>query len=173
MNDRKKALMERLEAFFQNDEDVEEATIFTGEELGTPMDVLRVLVPDYGAGMLDILAEYTFLPVEEPEEVMYFSSVLTLLIDIPGEAVPALSIAISKLNFYLPYGSFCLNKDGTMLIFKNVSLLRSDHDDEKIYESIELAADNALFIPEKHLYSLQQVAEGTLLLNDFLEMLPE
>ena len=38
MNDRKKALMERLEAFFQNDEDVEEATIFTGEELGTPME---------------------------------------------------------------------------------------------------------------------------------------
>ncbi len=173
MNERKKAWLERLEAFFQNDESVEEATIFTGEELGTPMDVLRLLVPDYGAGMLDILAEYSFLPVGEPEEIMYFSSVLTLLIEIPAGAVPALSIAISKLNFYLPYGSFCLSKDGTMLIFKNVSLLRSDHDDEKIYESIELAADNALFIPEKYLYLLQQVVEGTLLLNDFLDMLPE
>jgi hypothetical protein len=172
MNERKKALMEKLEAFFQNDESVEEATIFTGEELGTPMDVLRVLVPDYGAGMLDILAEYSFLPVGEPEEVMYFSSVLTLLINIPAGAVPALSIAISKLNFFLPYGNFCLSKDGTTLIFKNISVLRSDHDDEKLYEDVELAADTALLIPERYLYMLQRVAEGTLQLNEFLDMLP-
>jgi hypothetical protein len=173
MNDRKRALLERLEAFFQNDEDVEEAMIFTGEELGTSMDVLRVLVPDYGAGLLDILGEYSFLPVEGSEEIMYFSSVLTLMVNIPGEAVPALSIAISKLNFYLPFGSFCLSKDGAMLVFKNISLLRSDHDDEKLYEDMELAADNALYIPERYLFLLQQVADGTLLLDAFLEMLPE
>ncbi len=172
MNDRKKALIERLEAFFQNDEAVEEASIFTGEELGTPMDVLRVLVLDYGAGLLDILGEYSFLPLEGPEEILYFSSVLTLLTNIPEAAVPALSGAISKLNFYLPYGSFCLSKDGSMLIFKAVSVLRSDHDDEKLYDDIELAADTALFIPESYLYQLQQVADGTLLLNDFISMLP-
>ncbi|MBR2186969.1 MAG: hypothetical protein IJ857_06490 [Lachnospiraceae bacterium] len=171
MSDRKIALLERLEAFFGNDEAVEEATIFTGEELGTPMDVLRVLVPDYGAGLLDILAEYSFLPVEG-EEVLYFSSVLTLLINIPEGAVPALSIAISKLNFFLPYGNFCLSKDGTVLVFKTVTALRSDHDDEKLYEDIELSADTALLIPENYLYLLQQVADGTLLLKDFLETLP-
>ena len=172
MSDRKKALLERLEAFFGNDEAVEEATIFTGEELGTPMDVLRVLVPDYGAGLLEILGEFSFLPLEGPEEVLYFSSLLTLMINIPEAAVPALSAAISKLNFYLPYGNFCLSKDGTILVYKTVSVLRADHDDEILYEDMELAADTALLIPEKHLYLLQQVAEGTLLLNDFLEMLP-
>ncbi|MCR5023793.1 MAG: hypothetical protein K6A90_05605 [Lachnospiraceae bacterium] len=172
MKERKKALIERLETFFKNDESVEEVSRFTGEELGTKMDVLRVLVPDYGAGLLDILAEYSFLPVEGPEEVMYFTSVLTLMINIPEEAVPALSIAISKLNFFLPYGNFCLSKDGTVLVFKTVSALKSDHDDEKLYEDIELSADTALLIPENYLYPLQQVADGTLLLKDFLETLP-
>ena len=53
-----------------------------------------------------------------------------------------------------------------------MSVLQADHDDEVLYEDMELAADTALLIPEKHLYLLQQVAEGTLLLNDFIEMLP-
>ena len=57
MSDRKKQLLERLETFFVNDEEVEEASIFTAEELGTPMDMLRVLVTGYGPGLMDVLAE--------------------------------------------------------------------------------------------------------------------
>ena len=173
MSDRKKQLLERLETFFVNDEEVEEASIFTAEELGTPMDILRVLVTGYGPGLIDALAEYSFVPFEGPQEVWYFSSVITIMTDIPKDGVLPLSGAIARLNFFLPYGSFSISRDGTMLVYKAVTALRADHDDEKLYEDIELAADTALLVAEDQTLLLTQVANGELLLNDYLESLPE
>ena len=81
MSDRKKQLLNRLENFFKNDEDVEEASIFTAEELGTPMDMLRVLVAGYGPELIEVLAEYSFIPFEGADEVWYFSSIITIMTD--------------------------------------------------------------------------------------------
>ena len=173
MADRKQALLKRLEGFFKEDETIEEASLFSAEELGTPMDMVRVLVTDYGPGLTDILAEYSFIPFEEADEVWYFSSVLTIDTDIPKEGVSALSCAIAKLNFYLPYGNFALSGDGRMLVYRSVAALRSDSDDEALYKDIELAADTALLVPEQYVELLSQVADGSLLLNDFLSTLPQ
>ncbi len=174
MAERKQALLKRLEGFFKEDETIEEASLFTADELGTPMDVLRVLVMDYGAGLTDILAEYSFIPFEgDDDEVWYFSSVLTIDTDIPKEGVSALSCAIAKLNFYLPYGNFALSGDGKMLVYRTVTALRSDADDENLYKDIELAADTAILVPEQYVQLLSQVADGSLLLNDFLSTLPQ
>ncbi len=173
MKDRKKKLLEKLETYFKKDEDIEEASLFTAEELGTPMDVLRVLVSGYGPGVMDILAEYSFIPFEGAEEVWYFSSVLTILTDIPKEAAPAVAGAIARLNFYLPYGSFGLSSDDSMLVYRSVTVLRSDHEDEKLYEDMELSADTALLIPERYTYLLEQISDGSLLMKDFLESLPK
>ena len=93
--------------------------------------------------------------------------------DIPKDGVLPLSGAIARLNFYLPYGSFCISGDGTMLIYKSVTALRTDHDDGKLYEDIELAADTALLVAEDQTLLLMQVAYGELLLNDYLESLPK
>ncbi|MCR4656178.1 MAG: hypothetical protein K5770_08125 [Lachnospiraceae bacterium] len=173
MNERKHRLLERLEDFFKNDEDIEEASLFSAQELNTPMDILRVLVLDYGPDPFDLLAEYSFIPFDGEDEVWYFSSVLTIMSDVPKDGVPALSCAIAKLNFYLPYGGFGLSSDGKTLIYKSVEVLRPDRDDDALYEDIELAADTALLVPEGYTGLLMQVAEGSLLLTDFLEMLPE
>ncbi len=173
MENRKQKLLKRLEEFFKNDESAEEVSLFTAKELGTPMDVLRVLVTEYGPSLTDVLAEYSFLPLGGPEEVWYFSSVLTIKTDVPKDGASPLSGAISRLNFYLPYGGFCLSSDGSMLIYKSMTALRTDHDDDKLYEDIELSADTALLIPENYIDLLIRVADGRLLLNDFIESLPK
>ena len=137
------------------------------------MDVLRVLVTEYGSDLTDILVEYSFIPFEGPDEVWYFSSVLTIETAVPAEGVPALSQAIARLNFVLPYGSFALSVDGKMLVYKSITALRSDCDDETLYKDIELSADTALLVPEQYTGLLLKVADGSLLISDFLDMLPQ
>ncbi len=173
MSDRKQILLKKLEVFFAEDETVEEVALFSAEELGTPMDMLRLLVLEYGPGLKDILAEYSFIPYGEEDEVWYFSSILTLETDLPKEGIPSLSQAIAKLNFYLPYGNFAISSDNRMLIYKSVTALRSDCDDETLYKDIELAADTSLLVPEQYTQLLSSVADGSLLVNDFLSMLPQ
>ena len=173
MKERKRQLLTRLEEFFKNDEDIDEVSFFTSDETGAPMDVLRLLLTNYGPGRADVLAEFSFLPFEGPEEVLYFSSVVTILTTMPKDAVPAVAGAIARLNFYLPYGSFGINSEGNMLIYKSVATLRADHDDKILYESMELAADTSLLIPEQSTYDLIRIAFGELLLNEYLEKLPK
>ena len=174
MEERKRNLLKQLEKFFKEDEDIEEASLFTKEELETPMDVLRVLVTGYGPALIDVLAEYSFIPMPgEADEVWYFSSVLTIETDIPKEGAAALSNAIARLNFYMPYGGFCLSPDGSMLTYKSVTALRSDEKDETLYKDIELSADTALFVPENFTDSLLRIADGRMPLSEFIAMLPE
>ena len=174
MEERKRNLLKQLETFFKEDEDIEEASLFTGEELEAPMDVLRVLVTGYGPALIDVLAEYSFIPMPgEVQEVWYFSCVLTIETDIPREGAVALSNAIARLNFYMPYGGFCLSPDGKMLTYKSVMVLRSDEKDETLYKDMELSADTALLIPENFTDSLLRIADGRLPLREFIEMLPQ
>ncbi len=172
MDDRKRNLLDRLEGYFTADEDIEEASLFTKDELNSPMDVLRILITDYGPGLTDVLAECYFLPLQDTE-VLYYDTVITILMDVPAEAVPALSGAITKLNFFLPYGGFALNGDGSMLVYKASAALLSKDDDEKLYEAMELSTDTAILTAESYTDLLSQVADGSLSLNDFLETLPQ
>ena len=54
MEDRKLELLKKLEKSFADDPDIEEVSVFTKEELNAPMDVLRMLVTDYGPGLIDV-----------------------------------------------------------------------------------------------------------------------
>ena len=174
MEERKRNLLKRLESFFKEDEDIEEASLFSAEELEIPVDMLRVLVTGYGPQLIDILAEYSFLPLPgEADEVWYFSSVLTIETDIPREKAAALSNAIARLNFFMPYGGFCLSPEGDMLTYKSVTALRSDEQDDTLYKDIELSADTALLVPENYTDSLLRILDGRLSLSEFIEMLPE
>lgn len=173
MEERKFKLLKQLEAFFKEDETVEEASLFTKEELETPMDIVRALLTDYGPGLMDVLAEYSFIPFEGPQEVWYFSSIITIKMDVPKDGVSALCGAISRLNFYLPYGAFCINAAGDLLIYKSVTAIRTDHNDKEIYENMELSADTALLVAEEHTDMLVKVANGTMLLDDFIDTLPQ
>ena len=173
MEDRKTKLLKQLEEFFKEDEDAAEVSFFTKEELNSPMDVLRVLITDYGPGLMSVLAEFFFIPFGGLEEVWYFSSVITILTDIPKDGVSALSGAISRLNFYLPYGSFCINSPGNVLVYKSVATLRTDRDDTQLREDMELSADTALLVPESYTELLAKTTDGRMLLSDFIATLPQ
>ncbi len=172
MDERKQKLLKQLEAYFQNDEDVEDISLFTKEELGTSMDVLRALITGYGADLTDVLAEFSFLPFQDTE-VLYFNTVLTIRVDVPKEGVTALSGAISRLNFYLPCGSFAISSDGSILIYKTSAAFPSEWDDNKLYELIELSADTALSVAESHVGLLSDVADGKMSLSEFTDTLPQ
>lgn len=171
MDERKLELLKRLEAYFNEDEDIEETSIFTKDELETPMDVLRTLITDYGSNLTDVLVENSFLPLEETE-VLYFNTIITIKADVPAEGVPSLSSAIAKLNFFLPYGAFSINADGSMLVYRSTDAILSKDDDDKLYEQMELSADTAILVAEGYAGQLSDVADGALLLSDFLDTLP-
>lgn len=172
MDERKRELLKRLEAFFSKDEDIDEVSLFTKEELETPMDVLRVLITGYGPGLMDVLVECSFLPLPDTE-VLYFNTVITVRMDVPQEGVSALSGAIAKLNFFLPYGGFAVNGDGSMLVYKSSTAFLSENPDDKLYELMELSADTSVLVAENYTEMLSQVADGQLTLNDFLETLSQ
>ncbi len=172
MDERKQKLLKQLEAYFQNNEDTEDVSLFTKEELGTSMDVLRALITDYGTDLTDVLAEFSFLPLQNTE-VLYFNTVLTIRVDVPNEGVTALSGAVSKLNFYLPYGSFAISRDGSILIYKSCTAFPSDWDDKELYELIETSADTALSVAESYIGLLSDVADGKMSLSEFLDTLPQ
>lgn len=172
MEDKKLGLLKKLESFLTDELNVDEASLFTKEELNAPMDVLRALVTDYGPGLIDVMAEFSFIPFEGPEEVLYLSSILTIKTDVPKDGVSALAGAASRLNFYLPCGAFCVNPSGDMLVFKNTTLLRSDHPDDILFGDMTVAADRLLSVPESYTDLLIKVSEGKLLLNDFINTLP-
>jgi hypothetical protein len=172
MDERKLELLKQLEAYFKNDEGTEDISIFTKEELGTSMDVLRALITDYGTELTDVLAEFSFLPLQDTE-VLYFNTVLTIRVDVPKEGVAALSGAVSRLNFYLPYGSFAISSDGSLLIYKSCSAFPSNWDGQKLYELIETSADTALFVAESHIGTLSDIADGKMSLSEFIDTLPQ
>ncbi len=173
MEERKRKLLKRLEEYFVKEESVEEVSLFTKEELNTPMDMLRALTTEYGSYLIDVLAEFSFLPLEGKQEIWFFNSGITRMTNVPKKKVHELGSAISRLNFYLPYGSFALSPDGKMLIYKSVTALKADEDDDKLFEDIRLSADLALFFPEGQTGLLIDVAEGDLSLGDYIRTLPE
>ncbi|MBQ9437005.1 MAG: hypothetical protein IJU50_01610 [Lachnospiraceae bacterium] len=172
MEERKRKLLKRLEKELAKDEEFEETSLFTAEELNAPMDVLRALVTEYGMGLMDVLAECSFLPIKEAEEVWYFSVVLTLSMNVPASGMTPLAKAISRLNFYLPCGAFCLSKDGKMLIYKLVLPCRTDAEEDTLFNQMKLGLETALLVPESYTDLLMRVLDGRLALADFMEALP-
>ncbi len=172
MDERKRELLKKLETFFNEDDGVAEVSLFTKEELDTPMDVLRLLITDYGPGLMDVLAECSFLPLQDPD-VLYFTTVITVRMDIPEAGLSSLSGAVSRLNFFLPYGGFSVSGDGTMLIYKACAAFPSGWEDEQLYKLMEISADSALYTAESHTGPLSQVADGQLALSDYLTTLPQ
>ncbi len=172
MNEKKKKLLSGLETFFKNDDTIDEVSLFTSEELGASVDVLRCLVTGYGPGLHPVMIEYFFLPVSG-KDILYFSSVLTIRQNLPKVGLTALSGAISRLNFYLPCGAFSFSSNGDNLIYKNVIPLPSKMTEKQLGQLIELAADTALFIPESYVEPVLKVAYGDLTLDEFIESLPK
>ena len=105
--EKKLALLKRLEEEFSDYEDIEECSIFDHEELNSDMDVLRGMHTSFSSELVGVLGEYLFMPIPS-EDVLYFSVIYTVTDLVPEFYVEELAATIARLNFSLPFG--CLKR---------------------------------------------------------------
>ncbi len=122
MTDRQKELLEALEEILNENEHTGEVSMFTAEELGAPMDILRAELTEFGPDLESVLAEFFFIPAEN-EDTMFFTTVITLSSTVPKEAVPDVAAAAARIDYYLPAGSFALGENDENLIFRHTALI--------------------------------------------------
>ena len=169
MESKQKKLLEALEATLKDEEGIGELSIFTADELGAPMDILRVEVAGFGVDLVSVLGEFMFLPFEE-EDVLFFTSVITITGTLEKEAVPDVVDLISRMNFYVPFGCFALGDDDKTLIYKHTVPVMAKKDEDK-KALIARAADGAIGTAETFEGYLKLVINNEMSARDVLDML--
>ena len=134
-------------------------------------DMIRSFHPYYGEIEDGATCEYYFMPSPEGSEMHYFTAVMTLAYDIDSKYIPAVSEAITKLSFYMPTGTFVMNKQGTILAFKVSQILPDDLDEDSCVSLMNVAASHAIQLPERYTQVLLQLADGRLSLEQFLMLI--
>ena len=94
MNEKKRKMLNVLIEELDESEDFEEISLFTAEELGAPADIARALISDVGSELIDVLGEFLFMPYED-EEMLYFTSVITLTDEIMADEQVDIALAIA------------------------------------------------------------------------------
>ena len=168
MNEEKRKLLNKLVEELQQAEDIERASLFTAVELETQTDVVRCLVTETGADLLDLLAECFFLPLADGEEdVQYFTIMVTLIQQMKDDIRP-LAEAVSRLNTYLPAGCFAIDEENGMLFKYAVPMLKASSEDDKL-STMLTAFDTAIGILDKYEGYLMLVATGELQPADMMD----
>lgn len=156
VNDRE--LLNKLADELNKVEDIEEASVFTSEELGTAMDMVRCLIKETGADLIDTMGECFFLPLDEEAEVSYFTTMITIIDEMDPEDSVHLAEAVARINFFLPVGSFAIDDEDRGLIFKYAVPVMNDASDEDKMKSMLTAVNVSLGVVDKYEGFLMLVA---------------
>ena len=170
MKDRKNELLKELEAGLKEDSGIGEISMFTAEELETPMDILRSEITGFGPGLISVLGEFFFLPIEDDDH-FFFSTVITLSGTVPPEAAPDVASAVARLNYYVPVGCYALGDDDKNLIFRLTALINISDDIKKQSGEIRKAVNIALGAGEKYFGYLLMVINNEISVDDMMKML--
>lgn len=95
-------------------------------------DTLTVQYTETGTEADDILGRYSFLnaPDTEPEPAaQMFLCELSLSDELRPDQTAELAAVTEKINYFLPFGSFLLTPDRTMLSYRYTALLPADEDE--------------------------------------------
>lgn len=168
--DMKKELLEALQMKLKADRSVEDISLFTAEELGAPMDMLRAKIGEFGPDLINVLGEFFFMPFED-EGILYFTTVITLSASLPKEAVPDMAAAAARLDYYLPFGCYALGDNDRNLIYRYTALLNENEEKEKLNASISTAAFGALSVAEKFIGYLLLVLKNEISVEEMVGML--
>ncbi len=170
MSDLRDSLLRGLAEGLQDTEDFEEVSLFTKEELDGPVDVVRGMVTDMGTDLLNVLTEFFFLPYED-EEMLYFASAITVTDEIHSDEVADLSMALARINFELPCGSFSLTPDGESLVYKYTVPIPGDMD-ESVQKTIMLTAiDAAINVVDTYEGYLALVRDDNMTAEDMIKLI--
>ncbi len=166
----KKELLDALKKLLETDEDTGEVSVFSSDELGAPADILRAELPEFGPDLVSVLGEFFFIPFED-DELLYFSSVITISSTVPEAAVPEVAAAVARLNYYLPCGCYALGDNDKNLIYRYTALIDSSDDREKQKAAVSTAALASIFVAEKFMGNLLLVIRNEMTVDEMVEML--
>ncbi len=150
----------------------DESEITHPEWDGETFDVLTAELTRFGERRDTCMGEYFFRTVAgDPEGSQYFISLITLRNDIPAERVPELAFALSMTNFYIETGCFAISKPADLLVFRNTRSFPGDTPEEVLIKECRLQTEEAYEIASKYCTPILAVAEHSMELKDYLDLL--
>ncbi len=170
MADMKRELLDKLVEELKESEDIGEVSLFTAEELDSPVDVVRALLIDMGSELLNMLGEYFFLPYEE-EEVLYFTSVITITDEIEPDEIVTVSEAIARINYVLPCGCFALGDEGRNLVYRYTAPILADLDADKQMAMMLTAVDAGMMTVDKYEGYLMLAVDGAMTPSEMIDFI--
>ncbi len=138
---------------------------------GGKLDVLTAILTRFGEHLDTCMGEYFFQPVAgDPDQGQYFCAVISLKADVPLKQIPQLAFAVSITNFYLETGCFVLNKPTDLLAYRNTRTFRGDTPEEFLLRDCVLVMEEAREIASKYCTPLLALAEGSMTLEEYMEL---
>ncbi len=139
---RQKEVLNKIYEAYQ-DEDIV-AAMAPGEEVGSK-DMLLVQHTEIGKEIDEILGAYYFVPA--PEELgpfQYFFTTLTLSEEIPEETRESMAAAVTLINSLMPFGTFVISSDFSVISYRHATLLPNDVDESTLSLTVNATMINAL-----------------------------
>ena len=135
--------------------------ISESEEDGTP-DVLNVVLDMIGEGE-GAVGEFFFLPEADEElKVQMIQGVITLFDGIKEENLQELFEAMSYINFRLPMGHYCIDKEKKYLVYRLTVPVPADLYREDLLAELNIMVGNAAQMADMYLDELYRISEGEL-----------
>ncbi len=163
-------LLDTLRSRLETDDGIGEISLFTAEELNSPVDILRAELTEFGPDLVSRLGEFFFMPVKD-EGLLYFTTVITLSGNVPREAVPDVAAAVARLNYYIPCGCYALGDDDKNLIYRYTALLPDEKEKQAPGEMVISAALTAFSTAEKYLSFLLLVLNNEISVEEMVGMM--
>ena len=97
--------------------------------------------------------------------------VLTISEELPPERLPALYEAISYINFNVPVGSFCIDKDHRFLCYVLNTLMPVEMEDDLVFQEMDIVLGNAFASADTYIGILSDVLSGKIDADGVVEFL--
>lgn len=163
-----KRMLEKLKKMF-DDEAI--AALIRDKDEEVPVDILTVLLPEFGANMKEAYGEFffSFVPEELKGDFISYNSMVTVSDEINVERKNELLEAMAMINFYLESGAFGVNAEGTQLVYKATATIPATLDEEAVYECVRVNTIRAISIADTFCDLLLNIMTGAMELEDIVK----
>ena len=160
-------LMERLKDSLQKE--LVACEIREAEQKGEP-EILRVLFDELGQDNEEgVLGEFYFLPpLSGEDEVQLFSAVLTISDRIDKNKLPELFEMMSYINFRIPCGSFSIDREQEVIVYRLTTPLSAEMEKEELFGEMNICMTNALVAADMYLDLLLRINAGEAGIKDVI-----
>lgn len=139
-----------------------------------PMPMLTTLHRNLGVEDNEVMGQFYFMPLfDEEQPFHFFTSCMILDEEVPAERYEVLAKATTMLNFYLPAGSFVVEKNGGLIAYKNTSFIPVN---VSLEDAMVLADANmgvAFNLTDSYVDAFMRLLKGTITLEQFELELPD